>query len=81
VDYRADIPNLRTACKLKLPHLTEGGADQAAASEKQKKKNTIHKPTTWQDNDRASAKIPTPGLDAEGAIAELLRLKRHGLWT
>jgi hypothetical protein len=25
--------------KLKLPHPTEGGVDQAAASEKQKKKN------------------------------------------
>jgi hypothetical protein len=28
---------LRTTYKLKLPHLTEGGADQAAASERQKK--------------------------------------------
>jgi hypothetical protein len=28
VNYRADLLNLRTACKLKLPHLTEGGAEQ-----------------------------------------------------
>jgi hypothetical protein len=39
VDYRADLLNLSTACKLKLPHLTEGGADQAAAAERQKKKH------------------------------------------
>jgi hypothetical protein len=38
VDYRDDLLNLRTACKLKLPHLSEGGADQAAAVERQKKK-------------------------------------------
>jgi hypothetical protein len=38
VDYRADLLNLKTACKLKLPHLTEGGADQAAAAERRKKK-------------------------------------------
>jgi hypothetical protein len=38
MNYRADLLNLRTACKLKLPHLTEGGADQAAAAERQKKK-------------------------------------------
>jgi hypothetical protein len=38
VDYRADLLNLRTTYKLKLPHLTEGGADQAAATERQKKK-------------------------------------------
>jgi hypothetical protein len=29
--------NLRTAYKLKLPHHTEEGAEQAAASERQKK--------------------------------------------
>jgi hypothetical protein len=52
VDYRADLLNLRTACKLKLPHLTVGGADQAAAAKRQKNKtlftsqNTIHKTTT-----------------------------------
>jgi hypothetical protein len=40
VDYRADLLNLRTALKLKLPHLTEGGADNAAAAERQKKKKT-----------------------------------------
>jgi hypothetical protein len=38
VDYRADLLNLKTALKHKLPHLTEGGADQAAATERQKKK-------------------------------------------
>jgi hypothetical protein len=40
VDYRADLLNLRTTCKLKLPHLIERGADQAAATETQKK-NTL----------------------------------------
>jgi hypothetical protein len=45
VDYRADFLNLRTACKLKLPLLTEGGADQAAATERQKRKTpTISQP-------------------------------------
>jgi hypothetical protein len=44
VDYRADLQNLRTTHKLKLPHLTEGGADQAAATERQKKKNTTQSP-------------------------------------
>jgi hypothetical protein len=34
VNYRADLLNLRTGCKFKLPHLTGGGADQAAAVEK-----------------------------------------------
>jgi hypothetical protein len=38
VDYRGDLLNLRTACKLKLPYLTKRGADQAAAPERQKKK-------------------------------------------
>jgi hypothetical protein len=37
VGYRADFQNLRTAYKLKLSHLTEGGADKAAATESQKK--------------------------------------------
>jgi hypothetical protein len=46
VDYRADLQNLRTTCKLKLPHLTERGADQAAAAERQKKKTKKHYPTT-----------------------------------
>jgi hypothetical protein len=40
VDYRADL-NLRTAFRLKLPHLTGGGANQAAATERQKKKRTL----------------------------------------
>jgi hypothetical protein len=45
VDYKTDLLNLRTACKLKLPHLTEGGVDQAAAAERQKKKkNTTQLP-------------------------------------
>jgi hypothetical protein len=35
VGYRADLQNLRTIYKLKLPHLTEGGADKAAAIERQ----------------------------------------------
>jgi hypothetical protein len=38
VSFRADLLNLRKAYKLKLPYLTEGGADQAAATERQKKK-------------------------------------------
>jgi hypothetical protein len=38
VGYRAVLWNLRTIYKLKLPHLTERGADQEAASERQKKK-------------------------------------------
>jgi hypothetical protein len=38
VDYRDDHLNLRTRLKLKLPHLTEGGADQTVATERQKKK-------------------------------------------
>jgi hypothetical protein len=38
VNYRADLLNLRTACKLKLPHLTERRADQAASAERQKEK-------------------------------------------
>jgi hypothetical protein len=38
VDYRDELLNLRTACKLKLPHLTERGADQATATERQKEK-------------------------------------------
>jgi hypothetical protein len=39
VDYRSDSGTL----KLKLPHLTEGGADQAAVTERQKikKKKTL----------------------------------------
>jgi hypothetical protein len=41
VDYRADFLNLRTACKLKLPHLTEGGADQAAAAERRRRRKKL----------------------------------------
>jgi hypothetical protein len=49
--------NLRTTLKLKLPHLNEGEADQAAAAERQKKKKkkTQHYLTMWQDYDRALA--------------------------
>jgi hypothetical protein len=51
-EYRADLQNLRTTCKLKLPQLTEGRADQAAAM-KDRRKN--HYPTTRIDYGRASA--------------------------
>jgi hypothetical protein len=33
VGYRADLLNLRETFKIKLPHLTGGGADKAAAAE------------------------------------------------
>jgi hypothetical protein len=39
MNYRGDLWNLGTTYKLKLPHLTEEGAYQAAATERQKKKN------------------------------------------
>jgi hypothetical protein len=54
VSFRADLLNLRKAYKLKLPYLTEGGADQAAATERQKKKKK-HFPNIWQDWDTASS--------------------------
>jgi hypothetical protein len=38
VDYRANLLNVRTTLKLKLPHLTGGEADQEAAAERQKNK-------------------------------------------
>jgi hypothetical protein len=41
VGYRADLWNLRTTYKLKLSHPTEGGADQAAAAERQKEKKIL----------------------------------------
>jgi hypothetical protein len=47
VDNRTDLLNLRTSCKLKLPHHTEEGADQTdtATTERQKKKTlTISQP-------------------------------------
>jgi hypothetical protein len=40
--------NLRTTYKLKLPHPTEGGADQPAASERQKKKEKKKKKNAIQ---------------------------------
>jgi hypothetical protein len=54
VGYRADLLNLRIALKLKLQHFTEGGVDQAAAAERQKKTNKYY-PTSWTDYDRPSA--------------------------
>jgi hypothetical protein len=33
VNYRDDLLNLRAASQFELPHLTKGGADQAAAAE------------------------------------------------
>jgi hypothetical protein len=56
VDYRADLLSLRTAWKHKLPHLTEGEADQAAAAERQKKKKkkTL---TTSQPPGKATTEI------------------------
>jgi hypothetical protein len=54
VSYRVDLWNLRTTYKPKLPHLTEGGTDKAAAAERQKK-NWRDSPTTWRDYNRASA--------------------------
>jgi hypothetical protein len=56
VGYRAELLNLRTACKFTLPQLIEGVADQAAAAERQKKKK--HYPATWQDYNTVSAQIP-----------------------
>jgi hypothetical protein len=47
VEYKTDLLNLRTACKLKLSHLTGEGVDQAVIAERQKKKNTAQKPITW----------------------------------
>jgi hypothetical protein len=38
VNYRADLLNLRTAFRLKLPYLTRGVADKAAVAERQKNK-------------------------------------------
>jgi hypothetical protein len=56
VNYRADLLNLRTACKLKLPHLTGGGADQAEAAEKQKNKTQLtNQPPGETMTDRVSA--------------------------
>jgi hypothetical protein len=45
VSYRTDLQNLRTTYKLKLPHPSEEGSEQAAATERQKeKKNTTLPP-------------------------------------
>jgi hypothetical protein len=37
VDNTSYLCNLKTTCKLKLPHFTERGADQTDADERQKK--------------------------------------------
>jgi hypothetical protein len=52
----------------------------------EQKKNTKHYPTTWNNlvrlQDRASAYIQTPGLDAGGVTPELkIRLKFYYSWT
>jgi hypothetical protein len=57
VDYRADLLSLRTAWKHKLPHLTEGEADQAAAAERQKKKKKKKTLTTSQPPGKATTEI------------------------
>jgi hypothetical protein len=54
VDCRADLLKLKTARKLKLPHLIEGWADQATAAERQKtkkkkKKLPNHLSRLWQN--------------------------------
>jgi hypothetical protein len=54
LDYRADLRNLKTTKKFKMPQLTEEGADQAAAAGRKKKKKK-HYSTTWQDYNRALA--------------------------
>jgi hypothetical protein len=41
VDFRTDLLSLRGAYKIKLPHLIGGGADQAAAAERQKRKTKL----------------------------------------
>jgi hypothetical protein len=76
VDYRADLLNLRTASKLKLPQLTGGGTDQAAATKRRKKHYT--QANHMADYARVSAYIPTAGLDCGGVTPELtLTLKSY----
>jgi hypothetical protein len=41
MDYRDDLLNLRIPYKIKLPHLTGGGADQAVTAGKQKNKTLL----------------------------------------
>jgi hypothetical protein len=68
VDYRDDLLNLRTACKLQLPHLSAGGVDQAAAAERQKKKTL---PTSQPPGETTTELLPVPGLDAGAVTPEL----------
>jgi hypothetical protein len=76
VDYSADLLNLRTACKLKLPHLSGGRADKAATVERQNNKTLLTSSETRRELDRSYAYMPTRGLDAGGVTPELkLRLK------
>jgi hypothetical protein len=55
VGYRAVLQNLRTIYKLKLPHPTGGGADQAIASERQKEKKKQTLPNRLRYYNKASA--------------------------
>jgi hypothetical protein len=50
VGDRAVLWNLRTIYKLKLPHLAEGGADYAAATERQEKKTDKTPQPTGETN-------------------------------
>jgi hypothetical protein len=52
VENRADLLNLRTTYKLKLPHLTREELTKQPPLKDRRKK---HYPTTWQDYNRASA--------------------------
>jgi hypothetical protein len=54
-DHRADFWNLRTTCKLKLTHLTKGGADQAAVVDRQKKKKML--PTSQQPGETTTERL------------------------
>jgi hypothetical protein len=73
VGHRADLWNLRTTYKLKLQHLTEEGADQAAASERQNKKK---KPNHLARLQQRFCLNTTPGLDDGGVTPKpKLRLK------
>jgi hypothetical protein len=49
--------NLRTTNKLKLPYPTEGGADKAAASERQKEKQTNKKNQTTQPPGKTTTEL------------------------
>jgi hypothetical protein len=72
VDYRDDLLNLRTACKLQLPHLTEGGVDQAAAAERQKKKTL---PTSQPPGETATEILLICHARTAGAVTPELKLR------